>query len=77
MVDEKILEDMRQLNEVSSLKNNSVQKIVTENADSIEIGTPGKGGCIKVYGDFTKPEEFVKKLENAKKVRESAVQLLG
>ncbi|KKK94457.1 hypothetical protein LCGC14_2682640 [marine sediment metagenome] len=47
----------------------SIQKQVTENPDSIEIGTPSKGGAIKVYGDFNKPEDFKKKIENAVEVR--------
>ena len=50
----------------------NIQKIVNENADSIEIGTPGKGGAIKVYGDFNKIEEFKKKIDNAKEVRKYA-----
>jgi hypothetical protein len=48
-----------------------------ENADSLEFGTPGKGGVVKIYGDFFKPEEFKKKLENAKDVRAKAQELLG
>lgn len=48
-----------------------------ENADSIEIGTPGKGGVVKCYGDFNSPEAFKKKLENAKDVRAKAQELLG
>lgn len=48
-----------------------------ENADSLEIGTPGKGGVVKCYGDFSEPEAFKKKLENAKDVRAKAQELLG
>lgn len=33
--------------------------------DSLEIGTPGKGGVIKIYGDFSNPEQFKAKLEQA------------
>ena len=47
----------------------SIQKQITENPDSIEIGTPSKGGAMKVYGDFTKPENFKKKIDNAINVR--------
>jgi hypothetical protein len=36
-----------------------------ENPDSIEIGTPSKGGAIKVYGDFFNPEVFKQKIDNA------------
>jgi len=45
---------------------------VHENPDSIEVGTPSKGGAIKVYGDFNKPEEFKAKLEKAEEVRKYA-----
>lgn len=45
--------------------------------DSLEIGTPSKGGAIKIYGDFSKVDEFVAKIENAKRVRERAQELLG
>ncbi len=41
----------------------------TENPDSIEIGTPSKGGAIKVYGNFTEPDDFKKKIDNAIEVR--------
>jgi hypothetical protein len=50
----------------------SVHKQVNDNPDSIEIGTPSKGGAIKVYGDFSKPEEFKKKISQAVEVRQYA-----
>lgn len=50
----------------------SVQKVVHENPDSIELGTPSKGGAVKVYGDFNKPDEFMKKIDNAAEVRKYA-----
>ena len=50
----------------------SIQKHVTENPDSIEIGTPSKGGAIKIYGDFANEEAFKKKIDAAKKVKEYA-----
>ena len=49
-----------------------IQKQITENPDSIEIGTPSKGGAIKVYGNFSEPETFKEKIKNAKDVREYA-----
>ena len=52
----------------------SIQKIVNENPDSLEIGTPSKGGAIKVYGNFEDKEAFEKKLKAAKEVREWAQQ---
>ena len=50
----------------------TIHKNITENADSIEIGTPGKLGAIKIYGNFDNAEEFKKKIDNAKEVREYA-----
>ena len=50
----------------------STQKHVTENPDSIEIGTPSKGGAIKVYGNFADKEAFKKKIDVAKEVKEYA-----
>ncbi len=49
-----------------------IQKIITENSDKLEIGTAGKGGSIRVSGDFNKPEEFKKKIDNAIEVRKYA-----
>lgn len=54
----------------------SIQKLVTENPDSFEIGTPGKGGAIKVYGDFSDLEAFKKKVDNARAARDYATQIL-
>ena len=50
----------------------SIQKIVNENADSIAFGSAAKGALIKVYGDFSKPDEFKKKIDNAKEIRDYA-----
>ena len=50
----------------------STQKHITENPDSLEMGTPSKGGAVKVYGNFADEESFKKKIDNAKKVREYA-----
>ena len=44
-------------------------KHINQNPDSIEIGTPSKGGAIKVYGDFNKPDEFKTKINKAVEVR--------
>jgi hypothetical protein len=58
----------------------SIQTIRTENADSIEIGTAGKGGAVKIYGDFSKPEDFKAKITNAAEVRKFAqanIQMLA
>lgn len=47
-----------------------------ENPDSIEFGTPSKGGALKVYGDFSKPDDFKKKIDFAFEVREHAKKKL-
>lgn len=47
------------------------QKII-ENPDSIEIGTAGKGGAIKVYGNYDNADAFKLKIDNALMVREYA-----
>lgn len=50
---------------------------IQENPDSIEIGTPGRGGAVKIYGDFLRTEEFKKKIENAKAIRNYAQSEIG
>ena len=54
------------------------KEIITkaENPDSLEIGTPAKGGAIKVYGDFSNKDEFQKKIDNAVELRNYANQKL-
>ena len=42
------------------------------NTDSLEIGTPGRGGVIKVYGDFNNPEAFKAKIDRAIELRNYA-----
>jgi len=54
----------------------SIHKTVTENPDSFEIGTPGKGGAIKVYGDFSDLEAFKQKIDSARAARDYATQIL-
>lgn len=50
-----------------------VVKHITESLqDSIEIGTPSKGGCIKIYGDFNKLDDFKAKVLNAVELRKMA-----
>jgi hypothetical protein len=55
-----------------------VKKIIEGPAfqDSIEIGTPGKGGAIKVYGDFSQPDEFEKRIRDAVRLRKMTVDLM-
>lgn len=52
--------------------NESTTKHIYDNPDSIEIGTPSKGGAIKVYGNFAEPEAFQRKIDNAIIVRSYA-----
>jgi hypothetical protein len=54
----------------------TTQKIINDNPDSLEIGTPAKGGAVKIYGDFNKPLDFELKINNAKRVREYAQKQL-
>lgn len=44
--------------------------------DSIEIGTPGKGGVIKIYGDFSSPEDFQRRITEAVRLRKMAAELM-
>ena len=50
---------------------------ISENPDSIEVGTPGKGGTIKVYGDFRDLEGFKAKIKNAHALKQYAAELLA
>ena len=50
----------------------SIQRQINDNPDSLEIGTPAKGGATKIYGNFSDEESFKKKIDNAKKVKEYA-----
>jgi len=45
--------------------------------DSIEIGTPGKGGAIKIYGDFADPAGFEARIREAVRLRKIAHDLMG
>ncbi len=40
--------------------------------DSLEIGTPGRGGCVKIYGNLSDPEGFKAKLDIAFELRKFA-----
>jgi len=50
---------------------------ISENPDSIEVGTPGKGGTIKVYGNFRDPEGFKAKIKEAYALKQYAAELLS
>ena len=49
----------------------------TENPDSITLGTPGKLGEVKIYGDFSDADAFKIKVDNAAMIREYATKKLG
>jgi hypothetical protein len=49
---------------------------ISENPDSLEIGTPGKGGAVKIYGNFLDPEGFRAKIKAAYELRQYAAELL-
>lgn len=51
----------------------TINKQITENPDSITLGSATKGAQIKVYGDFSKLEEFKKKIDNAFEIRKYAL----
>lgn len=44
----------------------------SEAQDSLEIGTPGRGGCVKVYGNYADKKAFAEKIEAAFAMRELA-----
>ena len=46
-------------------------------ADSIEIGTPAKGGCIKIYHDASDMGGFMEKIDNMVAVRAYAQAKTG
>jgi hypothetical protein len=54
----------------------SIQKTITENPDSITIGSATKGAQIKIYGDFSDLGKFKEKIDAAKATREYAVRML-
>lgn len=43
--------------------------------DSIEIGTAGKGGALKVFGNLDDPEGFERRIREAFRLREIAQDL--
>jgi hypothetical protein len=45
--------------------------------DSIEIGTAGKGGCVKVYVDYADPEIAELKILKALEIRAKMAKIAG
>lgn len=56
----------------------TIKKILESPAfqDSIEIGTPGKSGAIKIYGDFEDPAGFESRIREAVRLRKLTGDLL-
>ena len=46
--------------------------MLDEKRDSLEIGTPGKGGAIKLYLDYANLEDAKKRIDNAVEARRYA-----
>jgi len=67
----------RHLEEKQEAQNEAVCRTIASNPDSIEVGTPSKGGAVKLYGDFARPESFKLKIKNARELREIASRELG
>ena len=44
--------------------------------DCLEIGTPGKGGMVKIHGDFADPQDFEKRIRAALTLRDIAAGLI-
>jgi len=55
----------------------SIQKIVTENPDSLEVGSAAKGVKLKIYGDFSDLDAFKAKIDNARAARDYANNILA
>lgn len=56
------MEEMKELTQEKS----------SELCDSLALGSPTKGGAIKLYGNFNNPEEFKVKVDKAIEVRQYA-----
>ncbi|MCK9602981.1 MAG: hypothetical protein M0R66_01160 [Candidatus Omnitrophica bacterium] len=67
MMDEAMKEEVKRLFD---------EAFAEANPDSIEIGSPSKGGVIKVYGNYARADEFKKKIEAAAALRKQANELI-
>ena len=55
-----------------------INKMVNDNPDSLEVGTPAKGGSIKIYCNFDNDYELIKgKIDRALKLRNYAKEEMG
>ena len=63
--------------------NQEQAKIIVEHrelnklSDSIEVGTPAKGGAIKIYGDSSNKADFQQRIDNMLELRKYAQAKLG
>ena len=57
------------------VEHETVIKNVAVRPDSIEIGTPGKGGVVKVYVDFADVADTEQRIRDAMEMRELANKL--
>lgn len=73
MTYEKISQHLKNKEEGMNMESNeTTHKVIKEHQDSLEIGTPGKGGAVKIYGDFEDLAAFKAKIDAAKQAREYA-----
>ena len=63
---------MENISATRELINYMIEQIENQNKDSIEVGTPAKGGACKIYLDFSKPDECRAKIDNALELRKYA-----
>ena len=54
----------------------STQKIITEDPDSLEMGSSAKGIKVKIYGNFKNLEAFKAKIDNARAMKDYANKIL-
>lgn len=54
------------------MKMEQITKVINERPDSLEMGTPSKGGSLKVYFNANNLEESKKLVDNAIAIREYA-----
>ena len=55
----------------------TITRVINESMSSLDIGTPAKGGNIKVYYNANNLEEAKKLVDNAIKLREYANTLMS
>jgi len=61
---------------VASPANETIVCQVSVRPDSLEIGTPGQNGTLKIYMDFSDPVDCEQRIRTAVAMRELANQLI-